>query len=83
MSATVASVRLAPERLIEAAAVMGRAVVDDPLFVYLLPDAAQRASGVPLTMQSMLRIGLERGEVWATLPPITGVACWLRPRIPR
>ena len=82
LAAPVSPVRLAPVRLFEAAAVLGRALVDDPLFVYLLPDAAQRASGVPLTMQSMLRIGLAHGEVWATPPPITGVACWFSPAHP-
>jgi ribosomal protein S18 acetylase RimI-like enzyme len=30
-------------------------------------------------MTSLLRIGLAQGEVWATPPPITGVAFWLSP----
>ena len=82
MTATVAPVRLSPERLGEAAAVLGRAVVDDPLFVSVLPDAQQRASGVPPMMEMVLRIGLAHGEVWVTPPPITGVACWLSPAHP-
>ncbi len=79
MTATVAPVRLSPERLSEAAAVLGRAVVDDPLFAYLLPDGEQRVAGVPLMMEMFLHIGLAHGEVWATPPPIGGVACWLSP----
>jgi ribosomal protein S18 acetylase RimI-like enzyme len=79
MPAPVAPIRLPPERLGEAAAVMGRAVVDDPLFVSLLPDARQRASGVPPMMEMFLRIALAHGEVWVTPPPIRGVACWLSP----
>ncbi len=79
MTAPVAPVRLPPERLDEAAAVLGRALVDDPLFVYFLPDAQQRVSGVPPMMEMFLRIGLAHGEVWATPPPIRGVACWLSP----
>jgi GNAT superfamily N-acetyltransferase len=79
MTAPVAPVRLPPERLDEAAAVLGRAVVDDPLCVYVLPDAQQRVSGVPLLMAMFLRLGLAHGEVWVTPPPITGVACWLSP----
>ena len=75
-------VRLLPERLVEAAAVLGRAAVDDPFFVYVLPDAARRAWGVPLIMQTVLRIGLAHGEVWTTPPPITGVASWLSPAHP-
>ena len=47
MTAAVAPVRLPPERLDEAAAVMGRALVADPLFVYVLPDAEQRTSAFP------------------------------------
>ncbi len=79
MTAAVAPVRLPPERLREAAAVLGRALVDDPLCVYILPDAQQRASGVPLLMEMFVRIALAHGEVWVTPPPIRGVACWLSP----
>lgn len=82
MTAAVAPVRLPPERLDEAAAVLGRAVVDDPLFLALLPDAEQRTSGVPLLMAMFLRLGLAHGEVWVSPPPITGVACWLPPAHP-
>ncbi len=82
MTAPGAPVRLSPERLDEAAAVLGRAVVDDPLFGYLLPDAQQRVSGVPLMMEMFLRLGLAYGEVWVTPPPIRGVACWLPPAHP-
>ncbi len=82
MTAAVAPVRLLPERLGEAAAVMGRALVDDPLFVALLPDAQKRVSGVPLMMEMFLRIGLAHGELWVMPPPITGVACWLPPAHP-
>src|SRR5215211_4329660 len=79
MTATFAPVLLPPRRLGEAAAVMGRALVDDPLFVYVLSDPEQRVSGVRLMMESLLRIGLAQGEVWATPPPITGIAFWLSP----
>jgi GNAT superfamily N-acetyltransferase len=82
MPATVAPVRLSPERLSEASAVLGRAVVDDPLFVYLLPDAEQRVSGVFPMMEMFLRLGLAHGEVWVTPPPIAAAACWLSPAHP-
>jgi GNAT superfamily N-acetyltransferase len=82
MTAAVAPVPLPPECLGEAAAVMGRALVDDPLFVHVLSDPEQRTSGVRLMMASLLRIGLAQGEVWATPPPITGVAFWLPPAHP-
>src|SRR3954465_2452565 len=79
MSIPVAPVRLSPGRLGGAPAVMGRAVVDDPLLVSVLPDAQQRISGVAPMMEMFLRIGLAHGEVWVTPPPITGVASWLAP----
>src|SRR4051812_46227005 len=63
MAATFVPVRLPPECLVEAAALMGRAAVDDPIFVYALPDAAQRAAGVPRMLETVLRIGLAHGEV--------------------
>jgi hypothetical protein len=66
MTAAVALVHLPPGRLGEAAAVMGRALRDDPLFVHVLSDPERRTSGVPLMMESLLRIGLAQGEVWAT-----------------
>src|SRR5215207_603280 len=82
MPATVAPVRLSPERVGEAAAVLGRAVVDDPLFVFLLPGGGPRVSGVFPMMEMFLRLGLAHGEVWVTPPPIAGVACWLSPAHP-
>ena len=82
MPAAFAPVRLSPEHLVEEAAVMGRAVADDPLFVYVLPDAQQPAAGVPMMVEMFLRIGLAHGEVWVTPPPIRGVACWLSPAHP-
>jgi GNAT superfamily N-acetyltransferase len=62
---------------------MGRAVLDDPLFVYVLPDAIQRALGVPAMLETSLRIGLTHGEVWTTPPPIAGVAAWMSPSHPK
>ena len=82
MATIVAPIPLPPERLGEAAAVMGRALLDDPLCVSVLPDAQQRVSGVPLLMGMFLRIGLAHGEVWVTPPPIRGVASWLSPAHP-
>jgi ribosomal protein S18 acetylase RimI-like enzyme len=62
---------------------MGRALMNDPIFVYVLPDAIQRASGVSAMMETTLRIGLVHGEVWATPPPIAGVAAWMSPSHPK
>jgi ribosomal protein S18 acetylase RimI-like enzyme len=83
MSETMVPVRLSQDHIAEAAAVMGRALVDDPIFPYALPDAIQRAAGVSAMMETMLRIGLVHGEVWATPPPIAGVAVWMSPSHPK
>ena len=83
MSETMGPVRLSQDHIAEAASVMGRALVDDPIFVYVLPDAIQRASGVSAMMETTLRIGLVHGEVWATPPPIAGVAAWMSPSHPK
>jgi GNAT superfamily N-acetyltransferase len=82
MPDTVVPVRLLPGQVVEAAAVMARAAVDDPIFVHVLPDATERAAGVPLLMQLFVRMALAYGEVWATPAPIRGVACWMAPSHP-
>jgi GNAT superfamily N-acetyltransferase len=82
MAVSVVPVPLLPDQVPEAAAVMARAAVDDPLFVHALPEPAARAAGAPLMMEMWLRIGLTFGEVWATPAPITGVACWSTPAHP-
>lgn len=79
---TFVPVRLSPDCLVEAAALMGRAAKDDPIFAHALPDAEDRAPGVSQMLETVLRIGLTHGEVWVTPPPIIGVACWLSPAHP-
>ena len=82
MTTTFVPVRLPPDRLVEAAAVLGRAAKDDPIFVHALPDAGQRAAGAPQMLETALRIGLTHCEVWVTPTPITRVACWISPTHP-
>ena len=82
MPDTFGPIRLSPELVVEAAGVLSRAAVDDPIFVHTVPDATERAEGVPLLMQLFVRIALAHGEVWATPSPIRGVACWLAPSHP-
>jgi ribosomal protein S18 acetylase RimI-like enzyme len=83
MSATFTPIRMSLEHISETAAMMGRALADDPLFVYVLPDPNQRALGVPAMMETSLRIGLVHGEVWTTPLPIAGVAVWQSPSHPK
>jgi ribosomal protein S18 acetylase RimI-like enzyme len=81
--ATMIPMLLSREHIAAAAAVMGRALVEDPLFVHVLPDAVQRARAIPLMMETSLRIGLMHGEVWTTPSPIAGVAAWMSPSHPK
>jgi GNAT superfamily N-acetyltransferase len=79
---TFVPARLAPHLLAEAAAIMGRAAKDDPIFIYALPEAEDRAAAVAQMLETTLRICLTHGEVWVTPPPLTGVACWISPSHP-
>ena len=79
MAAVITPVRLLPDQVMTAAAMMGRAATDDPLFEFCLPDETGRAEKVALFMQMILRVGLVHGEVWATPGTITGIAAWLAP----
>src|SRR5215472_8486365 len=49
----------------EAAATLARAFHDDPLMVYAIPDAAERARLLPEVYARMVRFGLLAGEVLA------------------
>jgi ribosomal protein S18 acetylase RimI-like enzyme len=82
MTTTFEPVPLTTVGLVEAAEVLGLAVKDDPIFVHCLPDSTDREQGVPMMMQSFLKLGLMHGEVWTTPPPITGVAWWIPSNLP-
>lgn len=58
---------------------MGRAMLDDVLFTYPIPDREERARLIPQRLAVALRLGLARGEVWTTPGAVTGVAIWLPP----
>ncbi|HYK63626.1 MAG TPA: GNAT family N-acetyltransferase [Patescibacteria group bacterium] len=62
-----------------AAATLARAFHDDPLMVYAIPDAAERARLLPEMYARMVRFGLLAGEVLATTGAPDGVALWLPP----
>jgi ribosomal protein S18 acetylase RimI-like enzyme len=62
-----------------AAATLARAFHDDPLMVYAIPDAAERARILPEVYWRMVRFGMLAGEVLATGGAPDGVALWLPP----
>ncbi|HLY29630.1 MAG TPA: GNAT family N-acetyltransferase [Ktedonobacterales bacterium] len=67
-----------PEPIRQAVATLDRAFLDDPLFVYLLPDPTQRERLLPAMHLIILRYALRYGQVDTTAAR-KGVACWLSP----
>ncbi|HST17658.1 MAG TPA: GNAT family N-acetyltransferase [Gaiellaceae bacterium] len=73
-------VRLEPERYGEASAVLARAFLDDPAWVWLIPEAARRERLLP----PLFRAGFDvtAADVWSTAGPVRGAARWLPPGRP-
>src|SRR5438270_4425915 len=73
-------VRLADERLGEASAVLARAFLDDPAWVWLIPEDERRARLLPW----LFRVGFDvtAAEVYATSGEVRGAARWLPPGRP-
>ena len=77
------SVRLTADRVHEAGEALGRALLDDPLLRFVVPDPAKRTRvAMARTGVGLVRYGQRFGEVYTTPPPIDGVAIWLRPEDP-
>jgi len=71
--------RLDESRIQESANVLGRAFLDDPLYLHLLPSLGDRQDRLPWLMQFGLGYGLQWGEVFATAGTVQGSAVWLPP----
>jgi ribosomal protein S18 acetylase RimI-like enzyme len=73
-------VRLEDSRLGEASDVLARAFVDDPAWVWLIPDAEKRRQLLPW----LFRVGFDvtAADVWTTAGVIRGAARWLPPGRP-
>lgn len=74
---TIAPLR--EDDLAAAAAVLARAFHDDPLQTYVFPDPAERVARSPAHFESLLRYGLQFGEVLTTAGVPRGAAVWLGP----
>src|SRR5271167_580412 len=72
-------VRLTAPQIPAAGATLARAFQDDPLMVYAIPDAAERARLLPDMYARMIRFGVLAGEVYTTAEAIEGVALWMPP----
>jgi ribosomal protein S18 acetylase RimI-like enzyme len=73
-------VRLEDSRLGEASDVLARAFVDDPAWVWLIPDAEKRRQVLPW----LFRVGFDvtAADVWTTAGVVRGAARWLPPGRP-
>jgi GNAT superfamily N-acetyltransferase len=73
-------VRLPPERIAEASAVLARAFLDDPAWRWVLPDDDRRAALLPW----LFRMGFEvaDAEVYGNAGELHGIARWLPPGRP-
>ena len=81
MSGQSEIVRVVESQVGQAAAILGRAFQNDPLMVYTLPDAAERARLLPEFYARMLRFGVLAGEVYTTAPAMEAAALWLPPGV--
>jgi predicted GNAT family N-acyltransferase len=70
--------RLTETQLPQATAMVARAFYNDPVSVYVYPDAAERTRRLPLMFRFALCYTLRYGEI-TTTPQLTGAACWLPP----
>ncbi|HEV7639652.1 MAG TPA: N-acetyltransferase [Gaiellaceae bacterium] len=73
-------VRLEDSRLGEASDVLARAFLDDPAWVWLIPDAEKRRQLLPW----LFRVGFDvtAADVWTTVGVVRGAARWLPPGRP-
>ena len=57
--------------------VLGRALQDDPVSVYDIPDKKKRHAVIKYVFQMTSCLGVKHGETHATSPNFEGVAVWL------
>ncbi len=82
MATTIESsiVRLRKRAVDAAGRVLARAFVDDPLFVYVAPDEAQRRTALTPIMTTGVKIGMAAGgEVYRPFAALEGAAIWMPP----
>lgn len=63
----------------EAVAVLARAFLHDPLWLWIEPDMARRAETLPWFMGTSVRSDFAFGEMYTTPDAVLGIACWEPP----
>lgn len=69
-------IRLTKKQVKLAGEVLGRALCDDPILIYLIPDEERRQRLVKHIYQMTTCLGVRYGEVYANSPNLEGVATW-------
>lgn len=62
-----------------ATVVQARAFMNDPLWVYLIPDLRQRQIYLPRFSRVLFRFGILNGQAYGVGDPLGGVALWSAP----
>lgn len=62
----------------QAVEVLIKAFQDDPMYLYLIPDAGKRVQVLRVLWGGLINYTLTYGEIYTT-PAVEGVACWLSP----
>jgi len=70
-------IKLDKTQIKAAGEVLGRALQDDPVSVYDIPDKEKRHAVIKSVFQMTSCLGVKYGETHATSPNLEGVAVWL------
>ncbi|MBY9003100.1 MAG: GNAT family N-acetyltransferase [Candidatus Lokiarchaeota archaeon] len=70
-------IKLKKEQIIAAGDVLGRALMDDPVSVYDIPDKEKRHAVMKHIFQMTSCLGVKFGETHATSTNLEGIAVWL------
>ncbi len=76
----MALIRLTANQIAPAARMLASAFANDPLFAFLVPDAAARPKLLAELAACIVRYGLLYGKAHATSPGLEGIAVWLPPK---
>jgi len=79
MATNIEIVGLTPNQVSDGGQVLGRAFLDDPLILFVLPDEEKRERATLRVMTAMTRYGTLRGTVDTTSGTVDGVAMWFPP----
>jgi ribosomal protein S18 acetylase RimI-like enzyme len=59
------------------AEMLARALQDDPMITYFIPNSTERKNKAHILLEGMVRYGVLYGEVYATSSDLEGVASWV------